>query len=688
MTDAAAGLSVLHVIVRAGPTNSQYNEHCLPVLDTRTITVCSLFPADVTPPDQMRLFEGDGSVGGCFRALRRTLAADEYDVVHVHAPASGIVTLWTYFRLHRSPRDLVFTIHNSWESFRRRNRLFLRLIMLFFPLVVLCGQAAYESMPKRLRRIRQDRLQVVPNGVDVARVDRALDGYEPRTGKGFHVAAVSRLIPIKHPHTVLSAFLAMRKRDDTLTFIGDGLLRMQLNDRVQHEQLLRTVLMRGIIPREDVFRELADADAFITTSAGEGLPVAMLEAMACGVPVVASDIPPHREIARVAKGIPLVKVGDTDGFSRALDRLRAAGPQEREAMGQRLRETVVEHFSVTSMNEAYGRLYRQRVPRGAEVGRALRTAVRLDPESVGLGERLRHRIGFLLALALLGGAAGFGIAYFQSPVYKGETSLQVGRDLGVAADEDTLKTSAALAIRYADLARREPVLGPVAEAGWAGSWRDLQPDVFARVGDKNPQLVEISVYADGRDKAADLVSAVAQSLLRASRDAITSSDRSFLREQLDALETDIARSNRELQRLQDLLTTTTATEERTTLVSRIEDVQASLVELRGSYAELDTLDTSEAGELAVVDEAWTTRSPLRPTPLVLALAGFAIGLTLGIGWIHLFDRRPPRPPATAPVPAPELPQQPQQQRRQHGRGRASAWAANEPSWQDHDQERR
>jgi glycosyltransferase involved in cell wall biosynthesis/capsular polysaccharide biosynthesis protein len=686
MTDAAAGLSVLHVIVRAGPTNSQYNEHCLPVLDTRTITVCSLFPADVTPPDQLRLFEGDGSVAGCFRALRRALTADEYDVVHVHAPASGIVTLWTYARLRRSRRDLVFTVHNSWQSFRRRNRLFLRLIMLLYPLVVLCGQAAYESMPKRLRRLRQDKLQVVPNGVDVERVDRALDGYRPRRGAGFHVAAVSRLIPIKHPHTVLSAFLAMRKRDDTLTFIGDGLLRMQLNDRIQHEKLLRTVSMRGIIPRDDVFRELADADAFITTSAGEGLPVALLEAMACGRPVVASDIPPHREIARAAKGIPLVRVGDTDGFARALERLRAAGPEERALIGRRLRETVVEQFSVTSMNEAYGRLYRQRVPRGAEVGRALRTASRLDPETAGLGERLRHRIGFLLALAVLGGVVGFGIAFFQAPLFKGETSLQVGRDLAVAADEDTLKTSAALAVRYADLARREPVLGPVAEDGWAESWRDLQPDVYARVGDKNPQLVEISVYTDSREKSAELVAAIAQSLLRASREAITSSDRSFLREQINALEADIARTNRDLLRLEDELAVADA-DARPAIAARIEEVQATLVELRGSYAELDTLDTSEAGELAVVDEAWTTRSPLRPTPVVLALAGFAVGLTLGVGWIHLFDRRPPRPPATAPVPAPDIPEQ-HQQRRQHGRARPSAWAANDPSWGNHDQERR
>jgi glycosyltransferase involved in cell wall biosynthesis/capsular polysaccharide biosynthesis protein len=684
MTDAATGLSVLHVIVRAGPTNSQYNEHCLPVLDTRTVTVCSLFPADVTPPDRLRLFEGDGTVRGCFRALRRALTADDYDVVHVHAPASGIVTLWTYFRMRRSRRDLVFTIHNSWESFRRRNRLFLRLIMMMFPLVVLCGQAAYESLPKRLRRIRHAKLQVVRNGVDVDRVDRALDGYIPRRGPGFRVAAVSRLIPIKHPHTVLSAFLAMRRRDDTLTFIGDGQLRMQINDRIQHE-LVRSVEVRGIIPRDEVYRELADADAFITTSAGEGLPVAMLEAMACGVPVVASDIPPHREIARAAKGLPLVRVGDTEGFARALERIRAQSPEERVATGQRLRQTVVEQFSVTSMNEAYGRLYRQRVPRGAEVGRALRTASGLGPETASLSERLRARVGFLLALALLGGAVGFGVAYVQAPVFKGEVSLQVGRDLAVAANEDTLQTSAVLATRYADMVRRAPVLAPVAEDGWADDWRDLRDDVIARTGEKNAQLVEISVYTDDRQKSEELATAVADSLMRESRELITSSDRSFLREQLDALEDDIAREQRELLRLQDTLATA-AEADRPAIADRIEGIQARLVEMRSSYAELDTLDTSEAGELSVVDEAWSTRSPLRPTPLVLALAGMAIGLTLGIAWVHLFDRRPPVVPATAPMPAPDIPEQPQQ-RRQNGHVRASTWAANDP-WHDHDIERR
>lgn len=686
MTDPAAGLSVLHVIVRAGPTNSQYNEHCLPVLDTRAITVCSLFPAEVTPPRQLQLFEGDGTFGGCFRALRRALTADEYDLVHVHAPASGLVTLWTYQRMRRPRRNLVFTVHNSWENFRPRNRIFLRLIMLLFPLVVVCGHAAYESMPRRVRRLRHDQLRVVPNGVDVERVDRARAGQEPEQSSGLRVISVSRLIPIKHPHTMLSAFTKMRGREDTLSVVGDGRLRQQLSDRVRQAQLLSSVSLRGVIPRDEVYRSLGESDVFITTSAGEGLPVAMLEAMACGVPVVASDIAPHREIARAAREIPLVRLGDTAGFARALERLRDIGPEERAAVGRRLRDTVVNEFSVTSMNEGYGRLYRQRVPRGAEVGRSLRKAIRLDPEPAGLAERLRHRIPLLLVLGLIGGAVGFGFAYVQAPVYKGETSLQVGRDLAVAANQDTLDSSAALAVRYADLARREPVLGPVAEEGWAESWRELQPDVFARVGDKNPQLVEISVYTNSREKSAALATAIAGSLVDASRAAISSSEQSFLSEQVGSLERSIQRTNQELLLLEDQLAEADSAE-RPALTTRVEELQGTLAEMRASYAELNTLDTSGAGELAVVDEAWTTRSPLRPTPLVLGLAGLAIGLTLAIGWVHLFDRRPPGTLASPPGVAPDILERPNQMRH-HDRIRASARVAHDPAWHEPDLERR
>ncbi len=232
------------------------------------------------------------------------------------------------------------------------------------------------------------------------------------------------------------------------------------------------------------------------------------------------------------------------------------------------------------------------------------------------------------------------------------------------------------------------MLGPVAEDGWADGWRELSRDVSARTGAKNAQLVEISVYTDDPQKSMDLATAVADSLMRESREQITSSDRSFLRDQLTALEADIAREHRELLRLQDALAAAPEAE-RQPIASRIAATQSTLHNLRSNYTELDALDTSEAGQLTVVDEAWSTRSPLRPTPLVLALAGMAIGLTLGIGWVHLFDRRPPDVPTAAPLPAPapDIPEQPQQYR-QNGRARSAAWAASDSWHEQHDIERR
>ena len=215
MTDPASGLSVLHVIVRAGPTNCQYNEHVLPVVGWRHVTVCSLFPAvDVLPPRGLTLHEGDGSVRGGARALRRALTSDTYDVVHVHAPASAMLTLAVYRGLRRSREDLVFTIHNSWRNFRFRNRLFLRAVLALFPLVVVCGQAAFESLPRRLARRAGDRLAVVANGVDVDRVHRVLAGRPDRPShrsrRGLTVVSLNRLIPLKDPGTLLRAFARVR----------------------------------------------------------------------------------------------------------------------------------------------------------------------------------------------------------------------------------------------------------------------------------------------------------------------------------------------------------------------------------------------------------------------------------------------------------------------------------------------
>lgn len=649
MTDPAAGLSILHVIIRAGETNSQYNEHCLPVLADRKITVCSLFPADVTPPPDLTLFEGDGSVRGCFRVLRRALGFDTYDVVHVHAPASGMVTLATYWRTRRSRRDLVFTIHNSWKSFRLRNRLFLRLIIALFPLVVVCGAAARDSLPRRLNRRRGHKIAVVPNGVDVNRVDAVLTDYEPPAmGKGRTVISVGRLIPIKDPATLVQSFADAAGEDDGLVVVGEGPLREDLEDLAEERSLGSRLQLTGLVPRDEVYRLNRSSDVFVTTSKGEGLPVALLEAMACGIPVVASDIPPHREIAMRTPGLPLVPVGDRAGFARALQRTLGLSKADRERLGARMRRCAAEQFSVDAMNRRYGELYAHVAASQAAARGTLRAAESLPREQQPLGVKMRSHLALLIALTCLGGVGGFLFANVQAPVYKAETTLEVGGN-GPAASEDELKLSTALAVRYADLARREPVLGPVADAGFSDSWRGLQDEVHVQTGAKNPQLVQISAYSGSPDEASDLAAAVSDQLVRVANDETTSSQRySFLEEQLTGLERSVTRTSQELDEVLLELQTAQNDERRQRLTTRAEVLRSDLTELQTTYAELEKLDTADLGLLSVVDSPWVTRSPLRPTPVILAAAGAGFGLVLATGWVHLFGGGRPAPPTPAP----------------------------------------
>ena len=692
MTDPASGLSVLHVIVRAGPTNCQYNEHVLPVVGWRHVTVCSLFPADVVPPRGLTLHEGDGTVRGGARALRRALTSDEYDVVHVHAPASAMLTLAVYRRLRRSREDLVFTIHNSWRNFRFRNRLFLRVVLAVIPLVVVCGQAAFESLPRRLVRRSGDRLAVVPNGVDVDRVHRVLAGSPTarshRKRPGITVVSLNRLIPLKDPGTLLRAFARVREPGDRLVMIGDGTLRGRVEAEIRARGLSDCVTLTGIVPRDEVYRRLAEADLFVSTSGGEGLPVARLEAMACEVPVIVSDIPPHREVSRAAGGLPLVETRDDVGFARAIERLRALDVQDRQAIGRHLGEVVGERYSVHAMNAAYGALYRQLVDR-REPGSEASRPVRSGGSDAPLGEKLKQRALLLTVLAVLGGVAGFGIALVQAPVYKGETSVRVG---SVTADEEALKASAALAAVYADLARREPVLGPLVEMGHAEDWKQVQADVYSRVGDKNPQLVEISVYQGDRDRAREMANAVAASLESFVGKALRSSDGAFLASQLQSLRADIATTTRQLADARAALASASAADADAAR-ARVDDLLATLAEQRSGYADLRTLDGTEAGTLTRVDEAWTVRSPLRPTPVVLAVAGAAAVLIVGVGWIHVFGRgRAPTP--AAPGRAPSQPHGPtplrdlRAHRTSDTRPRVSPWAGPEPLQQQPEQRTR
>jgi len=343
-----------------GETNATYNEHCLPLADKHDIAICTYFRPDITPPKEIKLFGGDGSLTGFFRVLKTALAEGEYDIIHAHTPHVGFLFLVANIMCGKLIPFTVVTVHNSYRSFKLRNRLMLIPCFAFFQRVVCCSHASFESFPTFYKWLAGDRLCAVPNGVDIDRIDRIIgNNREYLRNDNFTVATAARLVEIKNHFSALKAFQQSADQASRLVFMGEGPLHDSLMAKSKESGLGKRVELTGLIPRDKVYENLASADLFISASWGEGLPVGVLEAMACRCPVLLSDIPPHREIADDVNFVPLVQPDSIAGFAREIERFRQMSPSERADIGEKCRKLVEERFNLTIMHKGYEKVYAQ-----------------------------------------------------------------------------------------------------------------------------------------------------------------------------------------------------------------------------------------------------------------------------------------------------------------------------------------
>jgi glycosyltransferase involved in cell wall biosynthesis len=351
---------VLRLLLEIVETNAPFQELSRPLAKKQDITLCSFFRSAVAMPDDLRLFEGDGTVRGFFRALRRALRSGRYDVIHAETPHVAFLFLLGHVMNRRLMASTVFTVSNSYSSWKPRNKLLLLPAFAFFHRVVCCGEACLSSFPALYRRLAGRRYRSVPNGVDIDRIDAAITEAPPRAeGSPFTVVSVSRLVPIKNHLAILRAFARSRHSDDRLVYVGEGSERQRLASEIAALGLEGDVELLGLLKREQVYRRMASADVYVSASHGEGLPIAVLEVMVARCPVILSDIPPHREITEGAHFIPLIPPDHVDGFAAEIARIRALSPAQRAEIGDRCRAHVEKRFALANMHAGYEEIYRE-----------------------------------------------------------------------------------------------------------------------------------------------------------------------------------------------------------------------------------------------------------------------------------------------------------------------------------------
>ena len=238
-----------------------------------------------------------------------------------------------------------FTMHGSTEFFDVREHRLPQKVerALFVRCVSDHGRSQLMSL---VGTEHWEKLHVVHCGVDVAEFTADADPRQPNTAP--EILTVGRVVPVKGQALLVEALaeLAARGIDARLTIVGDGPQLPELRDRARGLGIADRVAFEGAVGQDAVRGYYERADVFALPSFAEGLPVVLIEAMAMGLPVVASRITGIPELVEEGVSGRLVVPGRGDQLVDALAALVSASDDERRAMGRSGRHRVVAEFAV------------------------------------------------------------------------------------------------------------------------------------------------------------------------------------------------------------------------------------------------------------------------------------------------------------------------------------------------------
>ena len=284
--------------------------------------------------------------------LRKLVQITGADVVHAHGYKADI---YVYLALRGSSTPIVSTCHNwikhSWlvSAYGAVDRLALRN----YSAVV----AVSEDVKRILLESRVDlnKIYLIRNGIDVEsflNVTPSLREDRDTTMIGW----VGRLSHEKGPDIFIRAAAQVLRECPDLVFIlvGDGPLKADLEALANEIGISANVRFMG--RREDMAAVYASIDLLVCSSRQEGLPMAILEGMASGVPWIATAVGDVPTLIKDGHNGLLVPIGDIEGLASGVLRL-ATNPDIRKQFGLAARQTVKDDFSTQRMTREYIALY-------------------------------------------------------------------------------------------------------------------------------------------------------------------------------------------------------------------------------------------------------------------------------------------------------------------------------------------
>ena len=305
---------------------------------------------------------GFRSIRKSFFFIRQQCIEHRIHLIHAHL-ADAAVLGWLVARKLKLP--LVISHHGQdiLPTCSPLCRFVYYLLLMLAARSAVMNIAVSSSVAERVRQllpVNERQLRVIANGVHIPKAAEVETGARVKAS-GLTLISVGRLVPLKRQAILISAMARLRRRypEARLLLVGDGDCMPDLRRQVTASGLDECVEFTGIV--DDVGKYLARADIYLSSSESEGMPVSVLEAMAWGLPVIASDIPGHRSVIDPGKTGFLYELNNVDELVDSVIAL-ATDAELVQTVTAQAQALVQEHYSDVASEQQHAALYRQLLP--------------------------------------------------------------------------------------------------------------------------------------------------------------------------------------------------------------------------------------------------------------------------------------------------------------------------------------
>ena len=290
------------------------------------------------------------------------LRGKKVDIIHTHRYKENLLALLLTSLI--GVRQLICTMHglpepqlygeNDKTSVSWKKKIDYCILSHFFTRVVAVSQEMKNTLVEKYH-FRQEKVDVIYNGIPIPSTNQPIN---QSTNDRFHIGTVGRMVPVKDFNLFLEVAAEIKKRTDKVRFsiLGDGPLKEQLIQKAKDLHIEGHT--QFVSPSPDPFPYYQSLDLYLNTSLHEGIPLSILEAMACGKPVVAAKVGGLPEIMPNGKDGVLIEGREPTDFVSACLRLMS-DKELRIAIGQNSSSRIRSDFGSFRMAESYRQLYKR-----------------------------------------------------------------------------------------------------------------------------------------------------------------------------------------------------------------------------------------------------------------------------------------------------------------------------------------